>query len=285
MQLYNETRRIEGAHSRIRRTTPFPHRYYYFLSHCAPGYPRITYECGTRVCLYVHIYMYSYICMYVYNTYVYICKYYGVREIEGEEIERDREIERKREVERDGQGGQTDREGYNMYICVAIWRYTNRNFRAGVQMQRAVDITLLPFFCSAFFFLLFFSFFYVRTRVRVCVRVCVYARVRVCVLCSFVVRTTSRTACPLPATSVSPSRRHACTVNNEDTRNLVPFHRRTFSLCISRGRRLPRIRAYLDRLFRTVETSFRRAHCFRTLGASYTRYEITRVLRSVIPVQ
>ena len=31
-----------------------------------------------------------------------------------------------------------------MYMCVAIWRYTNRNFRAGVRMQRAVRYHTSP---------------------------------------------------------------------------------------------------------------------------------------------
>lgn len=35
-------------------------------------------------------------------------------------------------------------------ICVAIWHYTNRNFRVEVRMQRQSDITLLLFLCSLF---------------------------------------------------------------------------------------------------------------------------------------
>lgn len=45
-----------------------------------------------------------------------------------------------------------------MYMCVAIWRYTNRNFRAGVRMQRAVryHTSAVPLFYISFVYLLFF---------------------------------------------------------------------------------------------------------------------------------
>lgn len=34
-------------------------------------------------------------------------------------------------------------------MCIAIWHYTNRNFKVEVRMQRS-DITLLLFLCSLF---------------------------------------------------------------------------------------------------------------------------------------
>ena len=151
MQLYNETRRIEEAHSRIRRITSFPHRCYYFpffFALCAQYHVQRVNARNTCV-LYMHIH--SYICIYVYIIcmHIYILIYIYVN------------IQRKKQRKRDREGAdEAYRETEKDTIRIYVSRYGTTRIEISGQKYECNGSPISHFSHSfVLYFLLYFTVF------------------------------------------------------------------------------------------------------------------------------